>query len=447
MLALRVDGLSSRQLILGVFLLTVIARLFCLGATFRRNQSVEYFEDVVIADNLLHGNGYSISAVYRNFLFYEVFLNGPIPNAVTDGHHATALKTPVYPFFLWAVFASFGSRNFLALFLLQILIAGFTAVLMYVALASLSRLAAVTAGCGFALYPPFIYHVVTSPESTVLILFWIACTMWLAVKISQKATNGRWAGLGILGSAMTLTDPASLPFFLLLVLYMGFVYWRKNRMVRPVGLTLLLLILPLAPWCVRNTLTFNRFVLLKTPVWQNFARGLQTDNIDLPREELLILEKKGRSLNEAEEDQQMKRLVRQEFTEVPGKILWAFPHNFANFWWETSRYSDNRSWSYLLGRRVPYAGLLIVGFIAIAASLCDLIRRPLWFLENRIIASFCLSLILSYTAVFTVFGAWNLRYHFPSELALIIIGSSLLVCNREPNVVSGKDFNKQFTAA
>jgi 4-amino-4-deoxy-L-arabinose transferase-like glycosyltransferase len=446
MFAGGVRRFSHGRLMLLVFSLTVVVRLVCLGVTFHGNANVDYFEDFVIADNLLHGNGYSISTDYRNFLFYEVFLNGPVPDAVTGGHHPTALKTPVYPLFLWAVFACFGAGNFLALFVLQILLAGLTAVLIFMALDPLSRLAGLLAASGFALYPPFIYHVVTSPESTVLVLFWIACGLLLTVKIAERSTNARWAGLGLLGAAMTLTDPTSLAFFMLLLVYLFFVQWRNSRSLRPVGLALLLLILPLVPWSVRNTLTFKQFVFLKTPVAQNFARGLQTAGIDMPRAELLELEKKGRSLNEAEEDQQMKVLVQQEFNKAPGKIILAFPHNFINFWWETSRYQGNRSWSYLLGRRVPYALLLLVGTAAIVRSLYELIRNPVWFLENRIARNFCLSLILAYTTVFTAFGAWNLRYHFPSELALIVIGS-LLICGQESSVDSRQTRIKQFSAA
>lgn len=446
MIAGRVSRFPYAQVMLAVFFLTVVPRLLCLAATFHGNASVDYFEDFVIADNLLHGHGYSISTDYRNFLFYEVFLDGPVPGAITGGYHPTALKTPVYPLFLWAVFASFGAGNFLALFLLQILLAGLTAVLMYMALYPLSRMAAVIAAAGFALYPPFIYHVVTSPESTVLVLFWIACGLLLTVKIAQRSTNARWAALGLLGAAMTLTDPTSLPFFMLLLFYLGFVCWRNSGSLRPAGLALLLLILPLVPWSVRNTLTFHQFVFLKTPVGQNFARGLQTAGIDLPRAELLELEKKGRTLNEAEEDQQMRLLVRQEFNKAPRKIIMAFPHNFFNFWWETSRYQKNRSWSYLLGRRLPYALLLLIGTAAIVRSLYDLIRNPVWFLENRVARNFCLSLILAYTTVFTAFGAWNLRYHFPSELALIVIGS-LLICGQESGAGSRQTRVTQFTAA
>src|SRR5215470_14594205 len=111
----RVLGISSRQLTLTVFFLTVTPRLICLAVAIHGNATVASFEDVVIANNLVAGNGYSLSAEYRNFLFYEVFLDAPLPDAVTSGSHPTALKAPFYPLLIWAVFTCFGANNLLAL--------------------------------------------------------------------------------------------------------------------------------------------------------------------------------------------------------------------------------------------------------------------------------------------------------------------------------------------
>jgi hypothetical protein len=346
---------------------------------------------------------------------------------------------------VWATFAFFGAGNFLALFLVQILFAGLTAILIYILLDPFSRLAALAAAGGFALYPPFVYHAVTSPESTVLILLWIACSLVLAANLVRHATTARWILLGVLGACMILTDPVSLPFFGMVVLYLGFMAWRNRWPLHHVAACLVICFLLLVPWIARNTLTFHHFVLLKTPVGQNFARGLQTANIDLPREELLDLERKGRSLNEAEEDQAIRQLVWKEFTKDPAKIILAFPRNFLNFWWETSRYQQNSSRAYLFGRKLPYAALLILGLIAIAASLANFSAKPLCFLDNAVIQSLCLCLILSYTIVHTVFGAWNLRYHFPVELGLIIM-ASIVVSNHEYGLSGIRTFSVQTRA-
>jgi 4-amino-4-deoxy-L-arabinose transferase-like glycosyltransferase len=376
-------------------------------------------------------------------LFYEVFLDAPIPDAVTSGHHATALKTPMYPFFVWAVFACFGAGNFLALFLFHILISGITSVLIYLLLEPLSRLSAIVAASGYALYLPFVYHAVTSPESTMLMLLWIVWCLLLAVRITQRATNFRWILLGVAGACMTLTDPTSLPFFVMVLIYMGLASWKSGLSVRPAGVAFVVFLLLLTPWCLRNTFTFHQFVLLKTPVGQNFARGLQTANINLPKQELLALEKKGRNLNEAQEDQGIRALVWHEFSKAPARMLFAFPQNFFNFWWETSRYRGDTSWTYVLGRRVPYAALLILGLAAMVSALYNLIKAPKSFLENGTVQNLCLVLIVSYTAVFTAFGAWNLRYHFPAELALIVLGG-LFLCTHERAIELREVLSRQF---
>ena len=41
--------------------------------------------------------------------------------------------------------------------------------------------------------------------------------------------------------------------------------------------------------------------------------------------------------------------------------------------------------------------------------------------QIRDLAGQSVLLVATYSAIFTVFGSWNLRYHFPVQLALIMI--------------------------
>src|SRR5262245_62768560 len=117
---------------------------------------------------------------------------------------------------------------------------------------------------------------------------------------------------------------------------------------------------------------------------------------------------KGRSLNEAEEDEGLRQLVWDALSKNPINLLWAIPRNFLNYWWEPQRYQNDISLKYLLGRKLPYVVLLLVSIPGVVVALQDLIRRPNIYLRTAIVENSCLLLVATYTVIFTIFGTWNL---------------------------------------
>jgi 4-amino-4-deoxy-L-arabinose transferase-like glycosyltransferase len=405
-----------------IFVIAASIRVLALVGTFHGNNTVDFFEDVVIAQNITKGNGYSLSWSYRNFLFYEIFLDENLRDPVASGHRITALKTPLYPALVSAVFACFGLDDFLALFLVHVVLSSLTCVLVFVAVKHYSPSAAAATAIAVALYPPFVYHAVASPESTVLILLFLAACLALTVRISMKPTTLGWAALGALGGLMALTDPVSLPFFGSLAGSLIFATWTCTSVaIRRIIILSIVLGIVILPWTIRNSMTFDRFVLLKTPAWQNLARGLHEAGIRFPKDVLVDLEKKGRSLNEAEEDYALRQLVWEVLSKDPMSVLRAIPRNFVHYWWGTERYRSDTSWKYRLGREFPYMGLLLVGTLTICWAFILLVRRPVTYVRQAIVESACVLLIVTYSAIFAVFGAWNLRYHFPVELGMIVL--------------------------
>ena len=143
--------------------------------------------------------------------------------------------------------------------------------------------------------------------------------------------------------------------------------------------------------------------------------------IRLPPEKHLSLAAEVRGMDEVNED---KAIQQSPIVLDPGKIqltyLRLLPKNFNNFWWEIDRYKDNWSTSYIFGRRVPYILLLIFGIPAMLWQLIQVGTKRELRNNRSIYHLMMLILIFTYTAIYTVMGAWNLRYHFPVQLGLFI---------------------------
>src|SRR5262245_26835116 len=115
------DGVRYRNgWVVALFVVALVVHLAVLGATFRSNGAVEYFDDAKIALNLIGGNGFAVSYEYRNWFFYEVLLEkAKLENPVLEGTKTTAIKQPVYALLLAGLFYCFGAKNFAVVFVVN----------------------------------------------------------------------------------------------------------------------------------------------------------------------------------------------------------------------------------------------------------------------------------------------------------------------------------------
>src|SRR5262249_4718079 len=147
---LSADGLITRRgWVVGLFALALVLQLGVLGATFRGNDSVYYYDDAKIALNLLDGQGYSVSYVYRNWFFYEVALRTmELQDPITEGTKTTAIKQPAYALVLTALFYLFGAKNFLVVFLIHAVISALTVSLLFLCLRQAAPFCALAVALG-----------------------------------------------------------------------------------------------------------------------------------------------------------------------------------------------------------------------------------------------------------------------------------------------------------
>jgi 4-amino-4-deoxy-L-arabinose transferase-like glycosyltransferase len=431
---LSVEGLRQHKAwVVGLFTAALVLHLAVLAVTFRGNDAVEYFDDAKIALNILAGNGYSVSYEYRNWFFYEVNLEtAKLQDPITQGTKTTAIKQPAYALILTGLFYCFGQGNFLVVFLVHAIISSLTVVLLFLCLRQTAPFGALAVALGATIYPPFVWHSVTVPESTALLMLLIAALWLWLVKIRQSAPWGLWVIGGVLGGVAVLTDPATLPF---VGVSFGYGAWLGRRGLQnrtaAVLLASALSLLVVSPWLARNYVVFGRFPVFKSGMGQAFTWGLSRQFAGrgswIPDERLLALEKAGRNLSEVEEDEAIRQELRSEFpTHWREYVTDDVPRHFLNLWWDVPRYWNNYSIRYMLGRRLPFLILLGLALPHLLRTALSLVMQPRVTLYGAVPEVSALTLMTAYTVLYSVFGAFHSRYRLPIELGLFIFAGATL---------------------
>src|SRR5262249_13889115 len=91
-----------------------------------------------------------------------------------------------------------------------------------------------------------------------------------------------WLGFGLLAGLSTLACPPVLP---VVLLWIPWICYRRLRsgtyIARPAALAMLMMLLVVSPWFVRNYLTFDRFVPFRSIFWLEISVGNTWDNADV----------------------------------------------------------------------------------------------------------------------------------------------------------------------
>jgi hypothetical protein len=172
------------------------------------------------------------------------------------------------------------------------------------------------------------------------------------------------------------------------------------------------------PWTVRNYAVFNDVVFFKSPFGYNLLKGIGEAEV-FPAEQQSAIEAQLKGLNEAEQQGLIAADVVLWIRQHPLIFLSKLPEHFLDYWWEVDRYKQDSSLRFLLGRRLPYALLLLLSVPLIIVKTVKFITGRSKS-EDRVLFNVPIILLLSFTLVYTVFGAWNMRFHFPVEMFMFI---------------------------
>lgn len=192
--------------------------------------------------------------------------NGYPDSIFTESESPTAFRPPVYPYLLGAVYAVAGDHNFTAGRLLEALFVTAIVLLLYLvgSLGWGQRVGLVAAGLG-AVYPPFLLlsaSLVTEPVFLAMELL----AVWAVLMHRASGTGVRWAALAgaACGLAVLTRSNGAL---LLLPVALG-LWWPwhragKRSLVAP-AVAVTAAVLTVAPWTIRNAVTFDRLVPVTT---------------------------------------------------------------------------------------------------------------------------------------------------------------------------------------
>lgn len=190
---------------------------------------------------------------------------------VNKEYYAHKIIPPIYPLFL-ALCYFIGGFNTLAYFIPQLLLSSFTCIFIYfLAKDIFNEKVAVLAGLAVACYPDLIFWTYYVRTET-LFIFLITSGFWLLNRGNMQSNLYLVLASALVFGLACLTRITFLPFIPVLFIW-EVIYFSRNRIKNiSAGLLMLLMVmLILLPWCVRNYIVFHNFTPLTDEVNVFFA--------------------------------------------------------------------------------------------------------------------------------------------------------------------------------
>jgi 4-amino-4-deoxy-L-arabinose transferase-like glycosyltransferase len=210
----------------------------------------------ISGDTLIYGN------IARNWMQLGVYSFTPPPGVPVP----TLIRLPGYPLFLMACFKIFGVEHYTAVMYLQCVIDLCTCLLIAALAGRLFGRRAAMAALWLSALCPFMAIYTAAPLTEVLTLFCIALTFY-ALERWRGAGMGfnRWLWMTAVAMAYSiLLRPEQGLLAATVIPAMLWIQWQQVKphrsllqAVTPIALAAVCVVLPLAPWTVRNWRTFH----------------------------------------------------------------------------------------------------------------------------------------------------------------------------------------------
>lgn len=212
-----------------LFLLLVVPELFFFVGIPPASLQKDAGSYDAYATNIISGNGYSI-----------------------DGTTFSTLREPGYPFFLAAAYEFFGAHNVLAVFILQTILLGLAAYLLYRVFLSLGEeYLGYAAGLSTVILPSYGLYAHTI-GTELLFMFFLSAIFYLCVYIFSTKGDVSWQWYALLGLLMgyaTLVRVQLIFFFPFLVLcFIVFVRPCAWKALQKVALASVLFMVVIGSW-------------------------------------------------------------------------------------------------------------------------------------------------------------------------------------------------------
>ncbi len=357
---------------------------------------VRHIEDYNIAANIVAGNGFSAVADL-----------GP-----------TALKAPLYPFFLSLVLYLSPGHELVMAAMIQHVLISFCPLLLYLIVSSRfsSRLAFIAA-LALALHPSYWFYPSTLEATNLFIPLSLCC--WYLVERTRTFEDSRGGVLHLHRSdiaaivclaLVVLCQPlAAIPLFGLLI--------SMRLSVRGFVSALLICAILWTPWTLRNHQQFGRFIPFKSSVWMNVYVGFDYASHGDSSLSFISSLDQARILSAQErlDDVYIENLYRDislnailghplqyaQKTAIQAIRFWTFPPRFD---------AQLRDLRFVLGRVIPET-ILSVGLLL--SLLLRRSRKDAWVKAIAACAMY-------FTLVYAFTHTQNIRFKLDTEWLLIV---------------------------
>jgi 4-amino-4-deoxy-L-arabinose transferase-like glycosyltransferase len=196
-----------------------------------------------------------------------------------DSTGPTAALPPAYPYLLSGVFKLCGVYSETSAIVILILDSLFSSLtcwtIFLIAEGMFGQGVAEWAGWTWAFLPSAVYLSIKSVWETTLTTFLVSLALLLALRLKPMSPLWAWLGFGSICALATLSSSvAVLVSPMLLAWPLLRCPWDTVKSLRGIGAAVLVFLLILSPWVVRNYVAFHRLILLRS----NFGLELHIGN-------------------------------------------------------------------------------------------------------------------------------------------------------------------------
>jgi len=191
----------------------------------------------------------------------------------------TAWFTPIYPYFVAGIFKIWGiftDASRLVIETANCAFAALTVIPIYeIAQRTFRKNVAVGAAWTWVFLPTSLIFPITWIWDTALAALFLALIFWATLAMRDARSISQWAGYGALWIIGVLINPSLVSLFPFLLAW-ALWPWRRNTStwVKFSSATLLVFVIGLVPWTVRNYRVFGKFIVLRS----NFGLELWLGN-------------------------------------------------------------------------------------------------------------------------------------------------------------------------
>jgi 4-amino-4-deoxy-L-arabinose transferase-like glycosyltransferase len=247
-----------------------------------------------LANSILDGRGYSFTENWYPF---------------TPANTPTAHWSFLYPLFLAGTYAVTGYHPLVARLLQAIVGGALMCFLVYRIGRRVANEETGLAGAGLtAVYGYFIYYSAALMTETFFIVL-VLLIIYLGIELKENPTLTRWAGLGLSFGLATLLRQTALLFVPFLLIWLFLVLRKRSVPWWHFTVPIVILVLFIAPWTLRNYQVYRNFLLLNSNAgYAFFASNNPNLGTDWNNDEVVVPvpdELKGR--NEAQLDRALTR--------------------------------------------------------------------------------------------------------------------------------------------